>query len=230
MIPVSETTLQGNIYLGGSGYPLVPGVSCDVTFSDQEIRVRALRGASFSIPLIEVCSIEISGPGNVTKGGGFIGGGFGVDGALAGIALAGILNALTTKSEIHTFLAVTSNVGEMHLHYPGMEPAALRIALADTFTRLRRLDSAWQRQRISILEMQKEYGQLSEEDFDRLKERVIHSLQQNPTQTISATVFELPKDIGSCPSCHTTIPLSSQECPKCRAMFGEGATWKIIPL
>lgn len=38
----------------------------------------------------------------------------------------------------------------------------------------------------------------------------------------------LPK--GKCPSCEQIIPLTSKECPKCQASFGEGATWRVKPL
>lgn len=38
----------------------------------------------------------------------------------------------------------------------------------------------------------------------------------------------LPK--GSCPSCGFVIPLSSDECPKCRAIFGDFSAWQVVPL
>lgn len=38
----------------------------------------------------------------------------------------------------------------------------------------------------------------------------------------------LPK--GICPSCDAVIPLASETCPKCPAMFGSQAAWKPLPL
>lgn len=38
----------------------------------------------------------------------------------------------------------------------------------------------------------------------------------------------LPK--GNCPGCETVIPLSASECPKCRALFGPGSAWTVLPL
>ena len=35
---------------------------------------------------------------------------------------------------------------------------------------------------------------------------------------------------GQCPSCEAVIPLDVQECPKCKALFGQGSAWKIKPL
>lgn len=38
----------------------------------------------------------------------------------------------------------------------------------------------------------------------------------------------LPK--GHCPSCEAVIPISAQVCPRCRALFGTGSAWKILPI
>lgn len=35
---------------------------------------------------------------------------------------------------------------------------------------------------------------------------------------------------GTCPNCGSQLPLDSPACPKCKAVFGEGAIWKISPL
>lgn len=36
--------------------------------------------------------------------------------------------------------------------------------------------------------------------------------------------------LGLCPSCDRAIPVDSQECPFCKAQFGEGSTWKVEPM
>jgi hypothetical protein len=38
----------------------------------------------------------------------------------------------------------------------------------------------------------------------------------------------LPK--GHCPNCKAVIPISAEECPKCRASFGAGSAWQIAPI
>ena len=38
----------------------------------------------------------------------------------------------------------------------------------------------------------------------------------------------LPK--GTCPCCEVVLPLSSIECPKCKALFGPDSAWSIKPL
>lgn len=35
---------------------------------------------------------------------------------------------------------------------------------------------------------------------------------------------------GKCPNCALVIPIDSVECPRCRAVFGEGSTWRVRPL
>jgi hypothetical protein len=163
-------------------------------------------------------------------GGGFAGGGFGVEGALQGIAVATVLNALTTKSKIHTFVAVITNVGELHFHYAGMEPSALRVALASTYTALRRLDPNWQRARLAALEYDKKHRGLSDHEFERLATRILQPLPAHPEV---APAMQAPAAVagplGMCPSCKTIIQLHADECPKCKALFGADSAWSVIP-
>lgn len=35
---------------------------------------------------------------------------------------------------------------------------------------------------------------------------------------------------GACPNCGSHIPTDSPACPACKALFGDGAIWKIVPL
>jgi hypothetical protein len=51
---------------------------------------------------VEVQAVVIGGPGLVKSGGGFIGGGSGAVGAVEGMAIAAVLNALTTFRVTHT--------------------------------------------------------------------------------------------------------------------------------
>lgn len=42
--------------------------------------------------------------------------------------------------------------------------------------------------------------------------------------------LELRDKVGECPNCRTVIPMLSQECPKCQALFGPGSAWKLKAL
>jgi hypothetical protein len=220
-------TLENCVCIGGAGYSVALGAASHLTISESEVLVRVSRDVEFSIPLLEVSSIDISGPGTVTSGGGFAGGGFGVGGALQGMAVSMILNSLTTKSKIHTFVSLITNVGELHFHYAGMEPTALRIALSPAFTVLRRQDPIWQRNRLDVLEFERKYRGLPDSEFDRLSARIYQPLPKSPNETADELVrLEYPVGAGNssgpfgrCPSCRSTILLDALECPKCKAKF-----------
>ena len=36
--------------------------------------------------------------------------------------------------------------------------------------------------------------------------------------------------LGECPNCNSHLPVDSRTCLSCKAVFGEGAAWKIAPL
>ena len=57
-----------------------------------------------SLQLTDLLMIHVDGPGLVTTGGGFIGGGEGLTGAIEGMAIARVLNALTRRSTVQTFI------------------------------------------------------------------------------------------------------------------------------
>ena len=85
--------LQQCTVLGGCGYPFAVGQQLDVLFSAKAIRLQSSEESSVTeIFYPEVVDLAITGPGAVTTGGGFIGGGFGFEGVLQGLAIATVLN------------------------------------------------------------------------------------------------------------------------------------------
>jgi hypothetical protein len=231
---MSDVILKDCAYLGGCNYPIAAGDSVTLRFGSESLLVRLGDGTSFTLRYIELASIEVSGPGTITSGGGFIGGGFGVAGALEGMAIATVLNALTTKTKIHTFVSLTTNIGELHFHYGSMEPGALRIALASVHTTLRRMNGAWHQERVAAMKLVQAQGALSESDFTQLMARL-----SAPTVEVSVPPLADPKTLpappivgpkGRCPNCGATASLHAEECPSCKAMFGQGAAWKLVPL
>lgn len=251
-----EIVLKGCAYLGGCNYPIAVGDSAILCFGLDEVSIRFADGASFSVPYFELALMEISGPGTLTSGGGFAGGGFGVSGALEGIAIASVLNALTTKSKIHTFVSFTTNIGELHFHYGEMEPAALRIALSQIRTTLRRLSPHWRQERLAGLQFAHTHAALSESELARMTCRLsaltveagvpppakpLKSSASAATTTAKASIPPpaKPKDVppppivgprGRCPNCGITVPLHVDECMSCKALFGPESAWKVLPL
>lgn len=221
--------------LGASGFPFTPGEIISLAFKDHTVSCRSpARAARFS--LLELAELSVTGPGTVVSGGGFIGGGFGVEGALQGMAIAGVLNALSTKKNIHTLVTLTTNFGELHLHYGAMDPGPLRIYLADVFAALRRLNGRWREEREAIIAAQLAQGAISADEAALLKARIgaapvwpdLANDADAPDALEAGAFLHDPE--GICPSCDKVIPLNSETCKFCKANFGQYASWKVLPL
>jgi len=74
-------------------------------------------------------AIQIGGAGAFQTGGGFIGGGFGIKGAMEGIAMAGFLNALTTKTKFDCLFRVVYPEIEIYFQILDRTPRQLTIDL-----------------------------------------------------------------------------------------------------
>jgi hypothetical protein len=187
--------------LGGTGYIFSPGDKVNIRFGPEILVVQSADGSKAEdIPFLEVVELSISGRGSVTTGGGFIGGGFGVEEALEGMAIGKILNVLTTRTKIHTFIALVTHLGELHLHYGGMEPGALRIVLSKVFTKLRRLDPIWMNERLARLETLLSQKAISDREFDYLKCRLLDP----PIPTVPVPTIQ-EEERGFCNKCYKTV-------------------------
>lgn len=126
--------LRAATLLGGyaPGASVVIGERYDVRFLDDRIVVCMAGGwrTRAGMPYGEVQDVEIGGPGLIRSGGGFSGGGFGVAGALEGMAIAGILNALTTRTAITTIVRIQGRDSEMFFLHTLSTPEQLRMDLS----------------------------------------------------------------------------------------------------
>lgn len=110
--PVGHGLWRGEVrYIGGHGHQLIPnGLYQLSVHDDATVTVRSQDGTQVaSIPGDSVLEIDVAGPGAYTEGGGWAGGGFGVEGAVKGAVMADVLNALTTRRGISTLLRVSSD-------------------------------------------------------------------------------------------------------------------------
>ena len=87
------------------------------------------------LPYLGVEDVEIGGPGLVRSGGNFAGGGFGAIGALEGMAVASVMNALTTRTSITTIVRVQGASCEFFLLHNRSTPDQLRIELSGPWER-----------------------------------------------------------------------------------------------
>jgi hypothetical protein len=140
-IPLSSpdrAVLAGCTVVGGYGTDLGAGAVCCLATSEDRIRLFTpdLR-RHWSVEMADVVALHVGGPGAVTKGGGFIGGGFGVQGAAEGMIVAAVLNGLTTKTTVNSLVRVTGRSAEVIVHTSALTPEQLELKLSPVLGRLR---------------------------------------------------------------------------------------------
>src|SRR5919198_4722191 len=134
--PDALVALPRAVVLNAAAIDVEAGQQCVVAFRPSGVQLE-LPHDDLLVPWADVVAIEITGPGRITRGGNFIGGGFGVQGAVEGMVTAGVLNALTRRSSIETVVGLLFRQAEVWLLHEHLEPLALRIELAPAFARLR---------------------------------------------------------------------------------------------
>ncbi len=134
-------SLRAVAYLGGyvPATGIFAGQQYDVRFLEDRLLVVPCRHADVlaEVPYSEIEDVEIGGPGLVSTGGGFVGGGFGVQGAAEGMAIAAVLNALTTRTSIKTIVRIQGTRCELFLLHTKATPAQLRIELSRPLAAIR---------------------------------------------------------------------------------------------
>jgi hypothetical protein len=132
-------------------------------------------------------TIQIGGAGAFQTGGGFFGGGFGLKGALEGIAIAKILNTVTTRTKFDCLLRVVYPDIEIYLQILDRTPRQLTIDLTGISHYLenkKELSGNDMKQELNISENQNidrllkladllEKGLISREEFESQKEKLI---------------------------------------------------------
>lgn len=95
----------------------------------------------------------------------------------------------------------------------------------------------WGSQRAFLLKLQAQAA-LCQVEIER-NTRKISPSRNAPSEVVSAFDNERHSrepilvdegELGVCPNCTRSIPLSSTECPRCKAAFTERSTWKVQPL
>jgi hypothetical protein len=127
------STLGHNILIGAVHLDLPVRSPILLCVSSECLTLNAWLGAKgwqvSRIPLSSVTNVQVGGPGLIQTGGGFIGGGFGITGALEGMAVASVLNSLTTRSRVETIVSVTAMATSFVLLHTIFSPAEVEIRL-----------------------------------------------------------------------------------------------------
>jgi hypothetical protein len=132
------------VYLGGAQVSLEPRSEVDLLFDAEGVQVHQPPARRETPPIVgfgysEHFSLELSGPGRFKTGGNFVGGGFGLLGAAEGMALASVLNGLTTRTQTISVIAMVSAEYEAFFLCRTYTPDELRRMLAPAFLRVRQL-------------------------------------------------------------------------------------------
>jgi hypothetical protein len=118
------------------------GTTCDLLFAEDELLFHDGVEEIGTVAYHDLTALEIGGKGATARGGGWRGGGFGLEGAAAGALIATALNLLTTRTAIDTVLCFQAPGAELFMHHAATTPESLRIELSQVFTKLRRTDVA----------------------------------------------------------------------------------------
>jgi hypothetical protein len=180
------------VYLGGyvSGVQLVTGNPYDVPFLEDRILVVEwkTRQVVTDLGYSEVELVEVGGPGVVKTGGGFIGGGFGVLGAVEGMSIASFLNTLSSRTRYKTVVRIQAPGCELFWLHTRVAPEQLRIALSRPLAVIRSVHAASTPasqsgavaatsgssvEKLARLADMLEKGLLTREEFDLMKARLI---------------------------------------------------------
>jgi hypothetical protein len=173
--------LPGCFLLGGHGFDagLAPGARLDLYFTSEGLWATHPGHATPLIesPYAEATALDFSGPGRVTKGGGFIGGGFGLTGAAEGMLVASALNSLTTKSEIRSIIRWEAESLEAFFFTSEATPGDLRIKFSPVLSKIRPVtETEPEPDRISQLERLAslyERRVITDEEFVLLKKDIL---------------------------------------------------------
>jgi hypothetical protein len=169
-------------YQGGHGYELTVGREYGLVFGDDAVRIPL--SPLEPIAYTDILGLEIGGPGATTQGGGFLGGGFGVQGFLQGAVLATAMNSATTRTSISTYVGIRGTHGEAIFHHTIATPGQVTIALSAVFGRLRELQAPTiaptqnddPAERIERLADMLDRGLITTDEFHALKADILRRL------------------------------------------------------
>ena len=122
-------------YIGGFGTSMTVGSQVVIHFGDRGIGI--LGSGLTCLSWDAIAGLQIGGIGQFQTGGGFIGGGFGISGALKGIALASVMNSVTTRTHIDCLLRIVMPESEITIA-PQMTPQGVELNLSAAISYLRK--------------------------------------------------------------------------------------------
>jgi hypothetical protein len=176
----AEVFLPDCVVLGRYGYEAAPQSVRDLAFAEEDLILVSALEIEWRLPYDDLTNLELSGPGKRTEGGGFVGGGFGLEGFAIGAAAAGLLNALTTRTKVETLIGLQWKGGELILLTSAGTPENLRHRLSWVFGRLRDREPAKADgdpvKKLKELADLLDRGLINQAEFDQMKASLLSDL------------------------------------------------------
>ncbi|RSZ47532.1 MULTISPECIES: hypothetical protein [unclassified Variovorax] len=224
--------------ISAAGYDLFINETVTLSFGTKCAMVKTRNRDPIPLPYFELAEVtiengEVSTTGEIRQG---------LDGRGNPTLLE--YTSATTQPTMQSFISFITHVGELHLFYRGMPPTVLRAALAEPFAIWRQHQPEWLEKRRKVVDAYADSEGLDTQTRDALKGRLLAPVVPPPSAApLSFPSSGFPTDdmpapgtfdpatrLGVCPSCDAEIPYFSEECPKCRALFGPDSTWQVRPL
>ena len=127
-----EVGLAKLLLLGGHGFQLFAESRYDLHFGPDAVLIEGPGPEGVTTTTIrysDLTNLSIEGPGTIREGGGFVGGGVGIEGFFIGAAAAGVLNSLTTRTRVETLIGLQAGAHELIFLCTAIEPSALSLRL-----------------------------------------------------------------------------------------------------
>ena len=181
-LAAGDVVITGLTVVGGYGWATPVGRRVGVVIASEKVIISPVpfEPTLTESPFSKLIGFEFAG-GASTTGGGFIGGGLGVSGALEGMLVASALNAATTRTTVNTLVRMSGVDGEVAFHHGTATPDTLRnlfAKAANTVAGGQAHQSSGPADLASQLERLVELfsaGHLTAEEFAAAKQRAIDS-------------------------------------------------------
>jgi hypothetical protein len=126
---------------GGTRIPI--GSGCQIDFAREAITIKAGYGVAEQVSYAQVHALQVTGSTTRT-GGGAIGGGFGVEGMAEGMMVAGVINALTSRTSTYCVIRLATNSAEYVFASYDQDSSVVQMLLTPVQLRIRQGQAAAQ--------------------------------------------------------------------------------------
>jgi hypothetical protein len=179
-----EVATIETVYLGGAGVPLKTYEKSTLIVSRKGFSIGQGGDSIWTQSFEGLNGIQITGEGLYQTGGGWVGGGFGISGALKGAAFASVMNALTTRTHNDCYFRFVYTGVDATFQVLSHTPRNLEIALSGVRNWLETRNPASQQAGLSgysasrVEQLEKlhqlfEKGILDENEYRAEKQRIL---------------------------------------------------------